>query len=57
MSLTFVRLKYVTGLHDFAIALNLYIRTCKNTLHLEVRIYAGAPHTVICTDFQFCSCR
>jgi len=29
------------------------ISKLQNTLHLEVRIYAGAPHTVIYTDFQF----
>ena len=43
-------LKLTEGFRSY---LKNIVSKVQNTLHLEVRIDAGAPHTVIYTDFQF----
>ena len=43
-------LKLTVGFRSY---LKNIVSKVQNTLHLEVRIDAGAPHTVIYTDFQF----
>ena len=43
-------LKLTAGFRSY---LKNIVSKVQNTLHLEVRIDAGAPHTVIYTDFQF----